>query len=147
MADVKSTPGEDLLGEAERIANSNQADWTISMLLRPVCCFVTGREENKMEQQRTDQRADQFTPSATDTQRSVLGDVLQTLGVGQQHIDTVHQAAQSGDLNQKIDQTHQYVTDAINHARQYAQANPAAVLGGLSALVIAAGMMRNNLKR
>ena len=100
-----------------------------------------------MEQQRTDQQANQFTSSSTETQRSVLGDVLQTLGIGQQHIDAVHQAAQSGDVNQKIDQAHQYITEAIDHARQYAQKNPGAVLGGLSALIIAAGMMRNNLTR
>jgi hypothetical protein len=100
-----------------------------------------------MEQQRTGQSVTPGTTSSTEGPRTILSDLLSTLGVGQQHIDVVHQAAQNGDLNQKIDQAHQYVTDAFNHARQYAQNNPGAVLGGLSALVIAAGMMRNNLKR
>ena len=98
-----------------------------------------------MEQPRTDQPV--TSPTASEPHRSVLGDLLQTLGVGQNHIDAVHQTAQAGDVNQKIDQTHQYVTDAINHAREVAQKNPAAVLGGLSALVIAAGMMRNGFRR
>lgn len=117
-----------------------------------VACWGVGtviatqvREENTMEQPRTDQPV--TSPAASEPQRSILGDLLQTLGVGQHHIDAVHQTAQAGDVNQKIDQTHQYVTDAINHAREAAQRNPAAVLGGLSALVIAAGMMRNGLKR
>jgi hypothetical protein len=101
-----------------------------------------------MEQQaRTDQAAS--TPTAADTEpsHSILGDLLKTLGLGQDHVDNVNEAAHKGDVNQKLDQAHAYVTDAINHAREYARKNPAAVLGGLSALVIAAGMMRNNLRR
>lgn len=83
--------------------------------------------------------------SAAPEQRSLLGELLHTLGVGQQHIDTVHDAAQSGDVNSQIDKAHSYISEAMNHAREQAQKNPAAVLGGLSALVIAAGMMRNSL--
>lgn len=78
---------------------------------------------------------------------SILGDLLKTLGVGQQHIDVVHDQAHGADVNKQLDQAHTYVTDAIAHAREYAQKNPGAVLGGLSALVIAAGMLRNNTKR
>ena len=87
------------------------------------------------------------TPSGSDSQRSILGDLLNTLGVGQQHIDVVHQSAQNADVNQQLDKAHSYVTDVINQARQHAQKNPAAVLGGLSALVIAAGMLKNNMRR
>ncbi len=76
---------------------------------------------------------------------SVIGDLLRTLGVGQTHINEVHSQTQNGNVNQQIDQAHQYVTEALNHARELAQKNPAAVLGGLSALVIAAGMMRNHI--
>ena len=78
---------------------------------------------------------------------SILGDLLKTLGVGQQHVDVVHDQTQGGDINKQLDQAHSYVTDAIAHAREYGQKNPGAVLGGLSALVIAAGMLRNNIKR
>ena len=78
---------------------------------------------------------------------SILGDLLKTLGVGQQHVDVVHEQASGTDMNKQLDQAHSYVTDAIAHAREYGQKNPGAVLGGLSALVIAAGMLRNNIKR
>jgi hypothetical protein len=73
---------------------------------------------------------------------SVLGDLLRTLGVGQSHADEVHKQASGADVNKQIDQAHQYVTDALNHARTQASNNPGLVLGGLSALVIAAGMLR-----
>jgi hypothetical protein len=76
---------------------------------------------------------------------SVLSDLLRTLGVGQSHATEVHNQAQSGDVHQQIDAAHQYITEALNHARENAQKNPAAVLGGLSALVIAAGMLRNHV--
>lgn len=80
---------------------------------------------------------------------SILGDLLKTLGVGQQHVDVVHDQTHGAgaDMNKQLDQAHSYVTDAIAHAREYGQKNPGAVLGGLSALVIAAGMLRNNIKR
>jgi hypothetical protein len=87
-------------------------------------------------------------PNASSTpapKGSVIGDLLRTLGVGQTHVNEVHNQTQSGDVNQQITQAHSYITDALNHARENAQKNPAAVLGGLSALVIAAGMMRNHL--
>ncbi len=74
----------------------------------------------------------------------MIGDLLRTLGVGQTHVTEVHNQTQNGNVNQQIDQAHQYVTEAFNHARDQAQKNPAAVLGGISALVIAAGMMRNH---
>jgi hypothetical protein len=76
---------------------------------------------------------------------SVIGDLLRTLGVGQTHINEVHNQTQNGNVNTQIDQAHQYITEALNHAREQAQKNPGAVLGGLSALVIAAGMMRNHV--
>ena len=88
-----------------------------------------------------------LSTSAPQGQTSILGDLLKTLGVGQQHIDDVHKATQGGNVNQQIDQAHSYLSDTIAHAREYAAKNPSAVLGGLSALVIAAGMMRNNMKR
>ncbi len=78
---------------------------------------------------------------------SILSDLLKTLGVGQQHIDEVHKTTSNANVNQQLDQAHTYVTDTIAHAREYATKNPGAVLGGLSALVIAAGMLRNNMKR
>lgn len=78
---------------------------------------------------------------------SVIGDLLRTLGVGQTHVDEVHKQTQNGDVHQQIERARQYVTEAFNHARDQAQKNPAAVLGGLSALVIAAGMMRGHLNR
>ena len=78
---------------------------------------------------------------------SILGDLLKTLGVGQQQVDVVHDQTHGGDINKQLDQAHSYVTDAIAHAREFGQKNPGAVLGGLSALVIAAGMLRNNIKR
>lgn len=73
---------------------------------------------------------------------SVLGDLLRTLGVGQSHADEVHKQASGADVNKQIDQAHQYVTEALQHARTQAANNPGLVLGGLSALVIAAGMLR-----
>ena len=85
--------------------------------------------------------------NAGSPQSSILGDLLKTLGVGQQHVDVVHDQTQGADVNKQLDQTHSYVTDTIAQARDYAQKNPGAVLGGLSALVIAAGMLRNNIKR
>ena len=89
----------------------------------------------------------QASSPATGSGHSIIGDLLKTLGVGENHVTAVHDATQSGDINKQIDQTHSYITEAINHAREQAQKNPGAVLGGLSALVIAAGMMRNNLRR
>jgi hypothetical protein len=76
---------------------------------------------------------------------SVIGDLLRTLGVGQSNINEVHNQTQNGNVNTQIDQAHQYITEALNHAREQAQKNPGAVLGGLSALVIAAGMLRNHV--
>ena len=87
------------------------------------------------------------TPASTSTSAStgsVIGDLLRTLGVGQTHATEVHNQAQNGNVNQQIDRAHQYVTEALQHAREQAQKNPAAVLGGLSALIIAAGMLRNH---
>jgi hypothetical protein len=81
-------------------------------------------------------------PAGGQQSGSLIGDLLRTLGVGQQHADVVHQQAQSADVNKQIDQAHQYVTDALQHARTQAANNPGLVLGGLSALVIAAGMLR-----
>ena len=81
-------------------------------------------------------------PTGGQSSGSLLGDLLRTLGVGQQHADVVHQQAQGADVNKQIDQAHQYVTDALQHARTQAANNPGLVLGGLSALVIAAGMLR-----
>lgn len=81
---------------------------------------------------------------ASSSSGSMIGDLLRTLGVGQTHVDEVHKQTQNGNVNQQIDQAHKYVTDAFNHAREQAQKNPGAVLGGISALVIAAGMMRNH---
>ena len=78
---------------------------------------------------------------------SVIGDLLRTLGVGQAHVDEVHEQTKNGDVNGQIEGARQYVTEAFNHAREQAQKNPAAVLGGLSALIIAAGMMRSHLSR
>lgn len=83
----------------------------------------------------------------TTAKSSILGDLLKTLGVGQQHVDVIHDQTHAGDVNKQLDQAHSYVTEAIAHAREYGQKNPGAVLGGLSALVIAAGMLRNNIKR
>ncbi|MGZ4807709.1 MAG: hypothetical protein ACXV7D_00135 [Thermoanaerobaculia bacterium] len=81
------------------------------------------------------------TPSAQGS-GSILGDLLRTLGVKQGHADEVHQQVSSADVNKQIDQAHQYVSDALQHARTQAANNPGLVLGGLSALVIAAGMLR-----
>ena len=84
------------------------------------------------------------TANTTGTSGSVFGDLLRTLGVGQGHADEVHRQAQNTDVHQQIDATHKYVTDALQHAREQASKNPSLVLGGLSALVIAAGMLRNH---
>ena len=96
--------------------------------------------------QNSTQPANAQTPTANapTSGGSVFGDLLRTLGVGQNHADEVHRQAQSGDVNQQIDSTHKYVTDALQHAREQATKNPGLVLGGLSALVIAAGMLRNH---
>ena len=67
---------------------------------------------------------------------------MRTLGVGQSHADEVHKQASGADVNTQIDQAHKYVTDALQQAREQAAKNPGLVLGGLSALVIAAGMLR-----
>lgn len=75
---------------------------------------------------------------------SVIGDLLRTLGIGHAQATEVHQQAQNADVHTQIDQAHKYVTDALSHAREQAQKNPTAVLGGLAALVIAAGMLRNH---
>jgi hypothetical protein len=85
-------------------------------------------------------------PASTST-GSVIGDLLRTLGVGQSHVNDVHEQTQNGNLHTQIDQARTYITDALNHAREQAAKNPAAVLGGLSALVIAAGMLRNHTSR
>jgi hypothetical protein len=82
--------------------------------------------------------------SSNEGSGSVFGDLLRTLGIGQGHADEVHRQAQSGDVHQQIDAAHKYVTDALQHAREQASKNPSLVLGGLSALVIAAGMIRNH---
>jgi hypothetical protein len=81
------------------------------------------------------------TPASQGT-GSLLHDLMRTLGVGQSHADEVHQQAQGADVHKQIDSAHQYVTDALQHAREQAAKNPGMVLGGLSALVIAAGMLR-----
>ena len=81
-------------------------------------------------------------PAGAQGSGSLIGDLLRTLGVGQAHADEAHQQAQSADVNKQIDQAHQYITDALQHARTQAANNPGMVLGGLSALVIAAGMLR-----
>ncbi|HVT02824.1 MAG TPA: hypothetical protein VHL58_05550 [Thermoanaerobaculia bacterium] len=83
----------------------------------------------------------------TTGQHSILGDLLKTLGVGQPHIDAVHQSASGADVNKQLDHVHAYVTEAIAHAREQAQKNPGAVLGGLSALVIAAGLLKGGMNR
>jgi hypothetical protein len=82
------------------------------------------------------------TTAASQSSGSILGDLLRTLGVKQGHADEVHKQASGTDVNKQIDQAHQYVTDALQHARTQAANNPGLVLGGLSALVIAAGMLR-----
>lgn len=80
-------------------------------------------------------------------QHSIIGDMLKALGVGQPHIDAVHESASGADVNKQLDHAHAYVTEAIAHAREQAQKNPGAVLGGLSALVIAAGLLKGNMNR
>ena len=98
-----------------------------------------------MDQQQPTQSVPETT--AVPAQHSLLGDLLKTLGVGQPHIDAVHQSAQGADVNTQLDKAHAYVTEAISHAREQAQKNPGAVLGGISALVIAAGLLRNSSRR
>ena len=83
-----------------------------------------------------------IAPTATEGTGSILGDLMRTLGVGQSHADEVHKQVSGADVNKQIDQAHQYVTDALQKAREQATKNPGLVLGGLSALVIAAGMLR-----
>lgn len=84
------------------------------------------------------------SPAASSSTGSVIGDLLKTLGVGQSHVNDVHEQTTKGDVSKQIDQAHSYITDALNHARESAAKNPGAVLGGISALVIAAGMLRNH---
>ncbi|MEO8217449.1 MAG: hypothetical protein ABI718_10255 [Acidobacteriota bacterium] len=101
--------------------------------------------QNSPQETSTSTSSTQQTDSSSG--HSIIGDLLKTLGVGDHHVTAVHDATQSADINKQIDQTHSYITEAINHAREQAKKNPGIVLGGLSALVIAAGMMRNNLRR
>jgi hypothetical protein len=110
----------------------------------PLQYFLVRKKENNMDQQSPQQgsAANPQASAATGGSNSILGDLLRTLGVKQGHADEVHQQASGADVNKQIDQAHQYVTDALQHARTQASNNPGLVLGGLSALVIAAGMLR-----
>jgi hypothetical protein len=65
------------------------------------------------------------------TSRSGLGSVLDRIGLNESKIRSMKDSMGNIDMRGGVDK-----------ARNYAQANPGKVLGGLAALVIGAGLMR-----
>lgn len=71
------------------------------------------------------------TPASEVRSNSGLGGILEKIGIDNNALNSVRSSLSNVDARQ-----------AVNKVRDVAQKNPAAVLGGLAALAIGAGLLR-----
>lgn len=77
-----------------------------------------------------------------------IAEMLEKLGLNEQQLKTVRDSIEGMNVEESLEKARTYVNDSLNKAREYAKQNPGVVIGGLSALVIAAGLLTaSTLKR
>lgn len=87
----------------------------------------------------------------TEKEKGIAGgiaEMLEKLGLNEQQLKTVRDSIEGMNVEESLEKARTYVNDSLNKAREYAKQNPGVVIGGLSALVIAAGLLTaSTLKR
>lgn len=79
---------------------------------------------------------------------SSVAEMLEKLGLNEQQLKAVRDSIEGMNVEESLEKARTYVNDSLNKAREYAKQNPGVVIGGLSALVIAAGLLTaSTLKR
>lgn len=77
-----------------------------------------------------------------------IAEMLEKMGLNEQQLKTVRDSIEGMNVEESLEKARTYVNDSLNKAREYAKQNPGVVIGGLSALVIAAGLLTaSNVKR
>jgi len=70
-----------------------------------------------------------------------IAEMLEKLGLNEQQLKAVRDSIEGLNVEESLEKARTYVNDSLNKAREYAKQNPGVVIGGLSALVIAAGLL------
>lgn len=84
------------------------------------------------------------TGTNKESEKGIAGSVaemLEKLGLSEQQLKTVRDSIEGLNVEESLEKARTYVNDSLNKARDYAKQNPGVVIGGLSALVIAAGLL------
>lgn len=77
-----------------------------------------------------------------------VAEMLEKLGLNAQQLKAVRDSIEGLNVDESLEKARTYVNDSLNKARDYAKQNPGVVIGGLSVLVIAAGLLTaSTLKR
>ena len=84
---------------------------------------------------------------ATEQKSSVLADMLEKIGVSESQISLVRDSLKDMNVEESLEKARTYVNESLTKARDYAKKNPGVVIGGLSALVIAAGLLTASMKK
>lgn len=70
-----------------------------------------------------------------------IAEMLEKLGLNEDQLKAVRDSIEGLNVEESLEKARTYVNDSLNKAREYAKQNPGVVIGGLSALVIAAGLL------
>jgi hypothetical protein len=88
-------------------------------------------------------QAPDATPQTGATPTSGLGSMLEKVGLNKDALNGITDSMKNMNLGSITDTAKNVdVRGSVSKARDYARANPGAVLGGLAALVIGAGLLR-----
>ncbi len=83
----------------------------------------------------------QSSEGSTQGQHGGLVEILEKIGVNPAQLESVRNSLKDMNIEESLDKARTYVNDSLTKARTFAKKNPGAVIGGLSALVIAAGLL------
>lgn len=78
---------------------------------------------------------------------SGLAEVLEKIGVSQSQVQLVRDSFKDMNVEESLEKARTYINDSLTKARDYAKKNPAVVVGALSGLVIAAGLLTAATRR
>lgn len=90
---------------------------------------------------------DNQTPAEESQGGSGLAEVLEKIGVSQSQVQLVRDSFKDMNVEDSLEKARTYINDALTKARDYAKKNPAVVVGALSGLVIAAGLLTAATRR
>jgi hypothetical protein len=81
------------------------------------------------------------------SEHSALADLLGKMGVPESQLKAVRDSMKELNLDESLEKTRVYINDSLTKAREYAKKNPGVVIGGLAALVVAAGLLTATMRR